>query len=283
MVNIGTHVSSSKSLDLVFERGVEVGASSIQFFVRSPRSWAWIERKDEEKQLFFEKREKYKIYPLVVHASYLFNLASFEEDLYKKSIEGVIQELKLCDELNIEYYVIHAGKSKGNPKEYAIGRILKAFEEVFSRLNLKNTTFLVETLAGQSGEVGSTLEEVYTLIKPFENVKIGVCVDTCHIFAAGYQINTEEGFNGFKKELSDYGLLEKTKVIHCNDSKTPCNSKKDRHEHIGKGYIGLEGFRLFLNDEDFSKLPFILETPKEGDMDKVNIDLLRSLINAPVA
>jgi len=278
MVNIGTHVSSSKSLDLVFERGKEVEASSIQFFIRSPRSWAWIERTDEEKERFLQKKNKYKIHPLVVHASYLFNLASFEEELYKKSIESVIQELELCEELKIDYYVIHAGKSKGNSKKQAIDRILGAFEEIFSRLNLKNTTFLVETLAGQSGEVGATLEEVYTLIKPFENEKIGVCLDTCHIFASGYQINTDEGFNSFKKELIDYNLLEKTKVIHCNDSKAPFNSKKDRHEHIGKGFIDLEGFRMFLNDDDFSKLPFILETPKEGDMDRVNINLLKSLI-----
>ena len=232
MVNIGTHVSSSKSLDLVFERGKEVGASSIQFFIRSPKSWALIERTDEEKERFLQKKNEYKIHPLVVHASYLFNLASFEEDLYKKSIESVIQELKLCEELKIDYYVIHAGKSKGKPKKDAIERILKAFEEIFSRVSLKNTTFLVETLAGQSGEVGATVEEVYTLIKPFEDTKIGVCLDTCHIFASGYKTNTKEGFNSFKRELINYGLLEKTKVLHCNDSKAPFNSKKDRHEHI---------------------------------------------------
>lgn len=285
MVNIGTHVSSSKSIDLVFDRGLEVGANSIQFFVSSPRSWNWKERTDKEKQLFFSKKEKLNIYPLVVHASYLFNLASADDDLRKKSINGVINELKLCEELQIEYYVIHAGKAKGQPEEKAIENILKSMEEIFTKVNLKNTVFLVETLAGQKGEIGKTTEEIYQLISPFRTENIGVCLDTCHLYSAGYKINTEEGFKAYKEELSGIIGLEKVKVIHCNDSKTPFNSRRDRHEHIGKGSIGLEGFRLFLNDRDFSKSPFILETPKERNWDEINMQTLRSLIgkNAPVA
>ena len=283
MVNIGTHVSSSKSIDLVFDRGLEVGARSIQFFVSSPRSWKWKERTDKEKELFFEKKEKFNISPLVVHASYLFNLASADEDLRKKSINGVINELNLCEELKIDYYVIHAGKAKGQKEEKAIENILKSMEEIFLKVNLKNTVFLVETLAGQKGEIGKTTQEICQLVKPFESENIGVCLDTCHLYSAGYKINTEEGFKSYKEELKNIIGLEKVKVIHCNDSKTPFNSHKDRHEHIGKGSIGLEGFRLFLNDKDFSKLPFILETPKEGNWDEINIKTLKSLINVPVA
>ena len=278
MVNIGTHVSSSKSLDLVFDRGKEVGAKSIQFFLRSPRAWHWIERKDSEKQLFLEKKNTYGINPVVVHASYLFNLASSDDELFKKSINSVIEELKLCEELNIDYYVIHAGKTKGKSKEYGINRILKGFESIFSQVKLKNTTFLVETLAGQSGEVGSTLEEVKQLIEPFFTEKIGVCLDTCHIFAAGYPIHTEEGFIDYKFKLEDLIGLERVKVIHCNDSKAPYNSHKDRHEHIGKGFLGLKAFGYFLNDNYFKTLPFILETPKEKDMDIINMRVLYSLV-----
>jgi len=278
MVNIGTHVSSSKSLDLVFDRGKEVGAKSIQFFLRSPRSWSWIERKESEKQLFLKKKNTYGINPTVVHASYLFNLASYDDELFNKSISSVIEELELCEELKVDYYVIHAGKTKGKSKEYGINRILKAFEVIFSKVSLKNTTFLVETLAGQSGEVGSTLEEVKDLIDPFSTEKIGVCLDTCHIFAAGYPIHIEEGFKDYKSKLQDLIGLEKVKVIHCNDSKTPFNSHKDRHEHIGKGFLGLKAFENFLNDEYFKTLPFILETPKEGDMDIINMNVLYSLV-----
>lgn len=278
MVNIGTHVSSSKSLDLVFDRALEVGAKSIQFFLRSPRSWAWIERREKEKSEFLYKKSKYNIEPLIVHASYLFNLASFDENLRKKSIEGVIQELNLCEELAIDYYVIHAGKTKGKPIEEGINNIVKALEEIFSKIKLDRTTFLIETLAGQGGEVGSKLEDIYKIVKNFKNENIGVCVDTCHIFAAGYNISNKEGFNDFKIQLDSLLGLEMVKVIHCNDSKAPFKSKKDRHEHIGKGFIGLKGFELFLNDEYFSKLPFILETPKEGDMDRENISVLKSLV-----
>lgn len=283
MIKIGTHVSSSKSLDLVFDRGVEVGANTIQFFVSSPRSWKWKDRTDTEKELFFEKREKTGINPIVVHSSYLFNLASSDDELREKSINGVINELKLCEELKIDYYVIHAGKAKGQKEEKAIENIIRSMEKVLSKVKLKNTTFLYETLAGQKGEIGKTTDELVSLIKPFETEKIGVCLDTCHLYSAGYKINDEEGFNAYKKEIFEKIGFERIKVIHCNDSKTPFNSHRDRHEHIGEGSIGYKGFELFLNDEYFSKLPFILETPKEENWDLINMERLKNLIKAPVA
>ncbi|WP_297456258.1 deoxyribonuclease IV [Persephonella sp.] len=283
MVKIGTHVSSAKSLDLVFDRGKEIGADTIQFFVSSPRSWAWKERTEEEKTLFLQKREETGIQPVVVHASYLFNLASADENLRKKSINGVINELKLCEELRIDYYVIHAGKAKGQPEEQAIQNIIESLKIVFSEVQLKNTTFLFETLAGQKGEIGKTTDEIVALMEPFPNIKTGVCLDTCHLYSAGYKINEEEKFFEYKEELKEKIGLEKVKVIHCNDSKTPFNSRRDRHEHIGEGSIGLKGFELFLNDEYFKNLPFILETPKEGDWDLINMERLKNLIKAPVA
>ncbi len=280
-MRLGTHVSSSKSLDLVFDRGKEVNAETIQFFVRSPRSWAWKERTDKEKEDFKRKRSIHKIEPLVVHASYLFNLASGDKNLWKKSVNGVVEELTLCEELNIQYYVIHAGKAKGQKTEVAIQNIIDGLTEVFEKIELKNTYFLIETLAGQQGEIGKTTEEIKILMEPFEKyTNIGVCVDTCHIFAAGYKINEWEGFISYKKELEEIIGLDKVKVIHVNDSKAPFNSKKDRHEHICKGYIGCKGFEYFLNDEFFSTLPFILETPKKDDWDLKNMATLRSLIHA---
>ncbi|RUM59699.1 MAG: endonuclease IV [Persephonella sp.] len=277
---IGTHVSSSKTLDLVFDRGRDAEAETIQFFVRSPRSWAWKERTDKEKENFLNKKKTFSIFPVVVHASYLFNLASGDKNLWKKSVDGVIEELLLCEELGIEYYVIHAGKAKGQKTEVAISNILNGLNEIFSKVDLKNTYFLVETLAGQQGEIGKTTEEIKTLLEPFEKkTKIGVCVDTCHIFAAGYPIHQEEGFLSYKKELQDLIGLDKVKVIHANDSKTPFNSHKDRHEHIGEGYIGLKAFEFFLNDDFFGSLPYILETPKVGNWDKINMERLKSLIH----
>ncbi len=283
MVKIGTHVSSSKSLDLVFDRGKEISADTIQFFLSSPRSWKWKERTEEEKALFKKKREETGISPTVVHASYLFNLASKDKELRNKSIKGVINELKLCEELKIDFYVIHAGKSKGLDEKKAIKNIVDSVKIIFSEIELKHTTFLFETLAGQKGEIGKSIDELVNLLEPFEMEKTGVCLDTCHIYSAGYKINEEEGFYRYKEELDKKIGLENVCVIHCNDSKTPFNSRRDRHEHIGEGSIGLKGFQLFLNDDHFKKLPFILETPKEGNWDLINMERLRNLIEAPVA
>ncbi|RMD47336.1 MAG: deoxyribonuclease IV [Aquificota bacterium] len=283
MVKIGAHVSSSKSLDLVFDRGLEIGADTVQFFVSSPRSWRWKERGEEEKKLFLEKRKKTGISPVVVHSSYLFNLASDNKELREKSIKGVINELKLCEELKVDFYVIHPGKAKGQDEKDAIKHIIESLKVVLSSVELKHTTFLLETLAGQKGEIGKNTEELVQLVEPFYDKKIGVCVDTCHIYSAGYKINEEEGFYRYKEELDKNISLKNVHVIHCNDSKTPFNSRKDRHEHIGEGSIGLKGFELFLNDEFFSKLPFILETPKSGNWDLINMERLRNLVKAPVA
>ncbi len=278
MANIGTHVSSAKSIDLVFDRGKEVDATTIQFFLRSPRAWAWKEKGEKEKQLFLEKKEKFNIYPLVAHGSYLFNLASNNEELRQKSVQGMIEEISLCEELGIDYYVFHPGKAKDQTEEQGIENVIRSIEQIFSTITPKNTTVLFETLAGQKGELGKTTKELYTMMKPFLNENVGICLDTCHIYSAGYKINDEQGFEDYKKEIQEYFDLSIIKVIHCNDSKTPFNSHKDRHEHIGEGSIGYKGFELFLNDEYFSTLPYILETPKEGDWDKINMERLKSLI-----
>lgn len=279
MINIGTHVSSSKSLDLVFDRGKEVGASSIQFFLSSPRSWHIPDRTDREKEAFIEKSKSYGIRPTVAHASYLFNLATDEEELFRKSVNGVIKELSLCEEIGIDYYVIHSGKTKGRSKEEGIKRIIHGLNIIFEKVQPKKCCFLLETLAGQKGEVGENTLELKKLIEPFKNLNIGVCIDTAHLFASGYHIDTKEGLESYKREFDTLIGLDRIKVIHCNDSKVPFASKKDRHEHIGKGFIGLKGFEILVNDEYLKSLPFILETPKEGNMDIINIRILQSLVH----
>lgn len=279
MVKIGAHVSSSKSIDLIFDRGKEIGAETVQFFLTSPRSWHRKNRTDEEIEAFYQKRKSTGISPVVVHASYLYNLASDDPKLRKKSIDGVIEDLMQCDLLNVDYYVIHPGKAKGLSERKAIENIKKSLEEIFLKVDTK-TVFLLETLAGQKGEIGKTVEELAELLSVLPEGKSGICVDTCHIYSAGYKINTTDGFENFKQEIDHLIGLEKVKLVHCNDSKTPFNSKKDRHEHIGEGSIGLEGFRLFLNDEIFGQLPYIIETPKTDNYDVINIGRLRGLINA---
>ncbi len=276
MVKIGAHVSSSKSLDLVFDRAEEIGAKTLQFFLNSPRSWNIKERNEVEIERFLQKREKTGISPVVVHASYLYNLASENKELREKSINGVVNDLMLCDKLNVDYYVIHPGKAKGLDEKKAIENIKSSLIEVFSKYKPR-TIFLLETLAGQRGEIGKTTEELSDIISSLPEDIVGICLDTCHIFSAGYRINTEEGFFRYKEEFKSIIGLEKIKVVHCNDSKTPFNSRKDRHEHIGEGYIGIKGFKLFLKDEFFRELPYIIETPKEKNYDVININRLRKI------
>ncbi|NPA52886.1 MAG: deoxyribonuclease IV [Aquificae bacterium] len=277
MVRIGAHVSSSKSLDLVFDRAIDIGADTIQFFLNSPRSWKTKTRTEQEIEDFHTKKNKYKIKPTVVHASYLYNLASEDKHLREKSIKGVINDLHLCEELDIDYYVIHPGKAKGQTEQQAIEHIKRSLDYIFSKTQTK-TVFLLETLAGQKGEIGKTTQELKELLEAVPDQRAGICIDTCHIFSAGYRINTEEGFDAYKTELEALIGLDRVKLIHCNDSKTPFNSRKDRHQHIGEGYIGIKGFEIFLNDSYLGKLPYIIETPKVGNYDQINIEKLRKTV-----
>ena len=276
MALFGAHVSASGSILKTFSRAKEINAEVFQFFLRSPRVWWWkgVDPKTKEE---FKKKLKNFNGVVVVHAPYLLNLASPKEELRKRSVDVFLEELRFCDEVGIHYYNFHPGTAKGISEEEGLRNVLKSLEEVFSNYVPKNTTVLLENTAGERGDLGKNFRELGELINPFEGLKIGVCLDTCHAFAYGYQINTKRGFEAFKREADKYVGLERIKLIHANDSKVPLGGRKDRHEHIGKGYIGLEGFRNLLKDDYFSELPYCLETPKEDNMDVVNLRILRKL------
>ncbi len=276
MALFGAHVSASGSILKTFSRAKEINAEVFQFFLRSPRVWRWkgVDPKTKEE---FKKKLKNFNGVVVVHAPYLLNLASPKEELRKRSVDVFLEELRFCDEVGIHYYNFHPGTATGISEEEGLRNVLKSLEEVFSDYVPKNTTVLLENTAGERGDLGKNFRELGELINPFEGLKIGVCLDTCHAFAYGYQINTKRGFEAFKREADKYVGLERIKLIHANDSKVPLGGRKDRHEHIGKGYIGLEGFRNLLKDDYFSKLPYCLETPKEDNMDVVNLRILRKL------
>ena len=278
MPRLGVHVSSAGSLLKTFERAREVGAEVFQFFLRSPRAWQAKKISKEEVEGFIKQKEKENWTPLVVHAPYLLNLASSNESLRRRSVEVFIEELKLCDTLRVEYYNFHPGTAKDISDQEGLKNVIKSLEEVFAEYTPKYTKVLFENTAGERGDLGKNLSELKSLIQPFKDLEVGVCIDTCHAFAYGYAINTQEGFDAFKREIDRSIGIERVKVIHCNDSKTPCGSRKDRHEHIGLGHMGLKAFELFLTDADFSELPYYLETPKEDDWDRKNLNTLRSII-----
>jgi len=277
MALFGAHVSASGSLLKTFERAKEVTAEVFQFFLRSPRVWNWKGVDQKTKESFKKKLEEFKN-PVVVHAPYLLNLASPKEELRKKSIEVFIEELKFCDEVGIHYYNFHPGTATGITEEEGLRNVINSLSEIFSQYEPKRTIVLLENTAGERGDLGKNFYELKEIMDALPGVNLGVCLDTCHAFAYGYELNTQKGFDRLKKEIENTVGLESVKIIHCNDSKVPLGARKDRHQHIGKGYIGLEGFANLLKDEYFSTLPYYIETPKEGNMDLVNLRTLRELV-----
>ncbi|NPA40882.1 MAG: deoxyribonuclease IV [Aquificae bacterium] len=276
MALFGAHVSSAGSILKTFDRAKEISAEVFQFFLRSPRAWKW---KGVSNQLVKEFRERLSEYknPVMVHAPYLLNLASSDRILRRKSVEVFLEELKTCDLLGIHFYNFHPGTAKGITLEEGIKNIILSLEEVFSQYSPVYTTVLLENTAGERGDIGKNFKELREIMEPFKGIKMGICLDTCHAFAYGYEINTPRGFSEFLKDIERNVGLENIKAVHANDSKVPLGGKKDRHEHIGEGYIGLEGFKNLLKNEYFKKLPYYIETPKEDNMDLVNLNRLREL------
>jgi len=274
MALIGLHLSSAGSLTLLPQRARSFQIKTFQFFLGSPRLWKPKSPTEEEKKLF---KEELKEFVSVLHAPYLLNPASAEETLRKKTEERLLFELSFCEEVGVDFYNLHPGTAKGLTEREALSLVLKTLSSVLERASLKKTVLLFENTAGQRGDLGKSLEELAFLIRELEGFRVGLCVDTCHAFAYGYDLSSEEGFKAFKGRLEELGLLDKVMVVHANDAKLPLRSRRDRHQHIGMGYMGLKAFELLLSDEHFSRLPFILETPKEGNMDEVNLKTLRDL------
>jgi len=264
----------------------ELGCSTMQIFSKNASTWREKIYSKEEIKNFKENLKNSIINPVFIHTSYLINLASPSDELYFKSINAFIEEMKradlLLDDLPCPYLIIHPGAHTGAGEEYGIERIIRGLNIILEKsvdLNLK-TMILLEDTAGSGTNLGYSFEQFKKITDGVKDKgKIGMCLDTCHAFAAGYDLSHREGIEQTLGEIEKYIDLNKLKVIHLNDSKHPIGSHKDRHMHIGKGYIGLEGFRLIVNHPYLKDLPFILETPKREEKDDVrNINLVKSLV-----
>ena len=280
---LGAHESVAGGIELAFERIVDVGGEALQIFTRNQRQWQAPPMKKEEVALFRSAWEKTGWMPVASHASYLINLASSDPIKAEKAKKALGAELDRCRQLGIEYVVIHPGSHGGDGVELGLENVAKNIEAAFIEADITNhkTRLLLETTAGQGTALGSRFEELSWLLQHSRyGAHLGVCVDTCHIFAAGYDVRDPRGYQHTFTLLDDTVGLEHVYFFHLNDSKKECGSKVDRHEHIGKGCIGLEGFRQLVNDGRFKDLPMTLETPKGKDLkeDKENLQLLRSLI-----
>ena len=283
-MKIGCHVSIAGGIDNSVKRAEELGCSTMQIFSKNASTWREKILKRDEVESFRGNLKNSNINPVFIHTSYLINLASPSDELYFKSINAFIEEMKRADILLTEPFLItHPGAHTGAGEEYGIERIIRALNIILEKsadLSLK-TMVLLEDTAGSGTHLGYTFGQLKRMMEGAKDRKrIGICFDTCHAFAAGYDLSHQEGIEQTLEELEKYIGLDKLKVIHLNDSKFPLSSRKDRHMHLGKGYIGLEGFKVLVNHKYLKDLPFILETPKHDEKDDINnINLVKSLVS----
>lgn len=279
----GSHMSASGGVDKSLARGEAIPVESLQLFSKNERQWIAKPLDPDVVERFRAEVERTGITKLVVHDSYLINLASPKPDILEKSIPAFTDELQRCDALGVPYLVTHPGAHTGSGVDAGIARFAQSLNEIFDAMPDSSTLTLLETTAGQGTTLGRSFEEIAAIIDQVEDKsRVGVCLDTCHIFAAGYDYRTPELYAAMIDHFDQTVGLDRLKVIHLNDSKNPLGSNEDRHDHIGAGEIGLEGFRQFVNDPRLDGLPGILETEKDdaGENDRRNIATLRGLVEA---
>jgi deoxyribonuclease IV len=277
---IGAHLSTKGGLHTVFERAAAIDASAVALFAKNANQWKGKELTAEHVATFAKLRN---VRPMLTHASYLINLATTTEEFHRKSIAALADELDRAERLGIHAVVLHPGAHLGAGANAGIDRIARSLDAVHALIPNHKAVTLLETAAGQGSCVGCTFEELgQMLARVDDKSRVGICVDTCHVFAAGYDIRTRDGYERMVDEMERYVGLDNVAAFHLNDSKKPLGSRVDRHEHIGKGEIGLDAFRFLLNDRRFAKIPKVIETPKpvETESDRENMRTLRSLVES---
>jgi len=278
---IGAHLSIQGGIHNAFLEATKLRCTTMQIFTKSNRQWGSKELTAKEIELFKATQKQSSIHTIVVHASYLINLASPDKRVYHASIKALKEELLRCDQLSIDYLVLHPGSSVGKSKEEGINQVIKALNEILNEY-AGNTMILLENMAGQGNSLASTFEELAALHTGITNhkAKVGFCFDTCHAFAAGYPLSTLEECQATFKRFDIIAGITHIKAIHLNDSKKECGCHVDRHEDIGKGHIGIEAFRFIINNPSFASIPKILETPKKSLDDHArNLEIIRSLLD----
>lgn len=279
---LGSHMSTAGGMAKAIERGETIGCTAIQVFVKGNTRWQFPPLKDADVAAFHAGLERGNIKSVIAHAIYLVNLCSDKPEFVRKSIDDLVDELTRCERLGIPGLVLHPGAHCGAGDECGLAAIVTSLDEIFEKTAGFKVQILLETTAGQGSCLGWKFSELaYIINNARQPDRLGVCLDTCHVFAAGYDIATPEGYNQLWRDFDTVIGRERLKAIHLNDSKQPCGSRKDRHEHIGKGKIGLEAFRLIMNDASLLGVPMVLETEKDKEMteDVENMRILRSLVS----
>ncbi len=281
MPYLGAHMSIAGGIYKAFDHIMKVKGESLQIFTKNQRQWNAKPYSAGDITLFHEKWEEAGNIPVAAHASYLVNLGSGKQELVAKSVKALVDEMQRCDLLGVPWLVLHPGSHGGDGVEIGIERVATHLDRVFETAGKSRVIVLLETTAGQGTGLGHRFEELGAIIDQSKYPdRLGVCVDTCHIFAAGYDIRSKETYQQTFTQFDEIIGISRIRFFHLNDSKKDLGSRVDRHEHIGKGKIGLEGFRQLLNDPRFAHHPMTLETPKGKDLaeDIENLAVLHSLM-----
>ena len=275
---LGSHMSIAGGTARAFGRGEETGCAVMQIFVKNNSRWRGAPLKEEDVEEFWAERERTGIWPVFAHNTYLVNLASGNPAIRERSIACTVDELQRCKRLGLPWLVIHPGSHGGAGVNAGISRIAASLMRVLDKSPDVETMILLETTAGQGTGLGRSAEELAMILEAADAPdRLGVCLDTCHIFAAGYELREREGYDDTIRVFDETVGIERIKAIHLNDSKKPLGSFIDRHEHIGEGEIGDEGFRNLMTDPRLRQIPKVLETPKVLDADVRNLARLRRL------
>lgn len=281
---LGAHISIAGGTDKAIERGMALSCTAIQLFTKNSNQWKGKALKEEEVERFKALRKRSGIYSTIAHDSYLINLASNSKELRKMSVNALIEEMERCRILDIPYIVMHPGAHLGAGEEAGIKNIIDSLDIIINKTEGWGINVALESTAGQGTNLGYRFEHLRSIIDGVEDrERVKACLDSCHLFAAGYDISTQEGYDQVIDEFDRIVGLDRLVCIHVNDSKKGLGSRVDRHEHIGKGCLGKGFFRLLMKDKRFENVPKIIETPKGEDMkeDRMNLALLRKMAIQP--
>jgi deoxyribonuclease-4 len=275
----GAHMSIAGGYEKALLAAQAHQCRAVQLFTKSSNQWKAKELTAEEIRTFRRTLRQTGLKQTLAHDCYLINLASPEEQLYRRSLEAFVVELQRAEALGLRYLVTHPGSPTDGDEQAGLARVARALDEVHQRCPGFRVQILLETTAGQGNSLGHRFEHLARIRELVaEPERVGVCLDTCHVFAAGYALAPEKEYRATLREFDRVIGLKRLRAFHVNDSLKPQGSRVDRHAHLGQGCLGLEPFRLLVNDPRFRNRPMILETPKENDMDAVNLRTLRELV-----
>jgi deoxyribonuclease-4 len=293
MPRFGAHLSIAGGVERAVERACAIRADCLQLFVKPPQQWRFQPLHDKDAERFRSAAAGAGLSPLVGHASYLVNLATPDEALYEKSLQCLLAEWDRAEGLGLEFLVLHPGSHTGSGEAAGLARVARALERLHRERPGHRSRILLETTAGAGSTLGGRLEHLQYLVETCEagpsaspaveaGGRLGIAIDTCHLFVAGYDLKTQSAVDETLGKIDEAVGLGRVGVVHANDAKGALGSHRDRHEHIGRGKIGREGFRALVNHPALAALPFILETPKRDAhgraMDPVNLRTLRRLV-----